>query len=78
MSSFIRFNNENELKKAISKIDNYYSITYGGKQAMITIDFMELYDNYIHVIINFKVTDDDTNYIHKYNCVFDDKLKKML
>jgi len=76
MCSFIRFENERELQNAFHKKDNYYSITYGGKMATITIDFMEMYDNYIYVIVNYKILDEE--YIHKYSCVFDDKLKRFL
>ena len=78
MCSFIQFENERELKKAINKRDNLYSIIYGGKMASITIDFMEIYDNYIHVIINYKVADDNKNNIYTYNCMFDSNLKKFL
>lgn len=77
--SIINFDNEMELKKAIIKINNYYSITYDNIYITVTVDFMEIYDNYIHVIVNSKMKDNnDNNYSYKYNCAFDDKLKKYL
>jgi len=78
MTSLIRFKNEEKLRQAIHKTNNYYSITHSGKQSNITIDFMEIYDNYLHVIITLKFMGDDTDYVHKYNCAYNNKLKKFL